>query len=422
MNALGKLAAFAWIGCVTQLAQAAEPSAPEPSPAPAAQRAPAQVSVRSVAKLAAERSPEVAIGRATVTASRSGMLGGRLTPLGNPQIEVTAQKGAQGVTKDVAIDAALWVPVEIGGQNSGRATEANDFVALNEALLAQARAHAMGEAVRAYGSLEVAERRYEVVLDIVKDAKREAEVYQARLAAGDTIVRDAAMVSVEVARHEVLLAEIRGDLVRHKNELLRLTGQEVGSVPMSEPIPADFSPTNYSEGAIDRSPQVQVGRAVAKFYGSSKERYRREGRTPLAFGLIGGRGDQGEARLGGGLSYTLPVFRSNQVEQARAEAERTRALAEVSVRREVLRAQVASGKNELHEMRAALQILTDQALPAAERALAAADATYRAGKGDWLAVLLSRRELSTLLLKRLDLTAKGWLILGELVEITGELP
>ena len=78
--------------------------------------------------------------------------------------------------------------------------------------------------------------------------------------------------------------------------------------------------------------------------------------------------------------------------------------------------------SELSELGRAFEIVTHTALPAAERALAAAKETYRVGKGDMLSVLVSRRDFSALSLRRLEILDKSWQLLGDLVEITGELP
>ncbi|HEX2672352.1 MAG TPA: hypothetical protein VHM25_15835, partial [Polyangiaceae bacterium] len=125
---------------------------------------------------------------------------------------------------------------------------------------------------------------------------------------------------------------------------------------------------------------------------------------------------------GGGLAYAFPTFRANQGERARADAERVRALDELSLRRELFARRAVLLTSELAELGRAFEIVTHAALPAAERALAAASETYRVGKGDLLSVLVSRRDFSALSLRRLEILDKSWQLLGDLVEITGELP
>jgi hypothetical protein len=219
-------------------------------------------------KLARERAPDVALGRAALTASRSSYASANLAPVGNPFLEVKADRGTQGVTKDITIDASVWVPVELAGQKQGRGREARDYVRLHEAWLQQARAIATGRTVRAYGALAVATTRARVLGEILTVARAEAEHYAARLAAGDATERDAALAALEEARHEVLLSEAHSDVVRSSGELTELTGWSMStetvldaSVPTLEPtarrvsapasatLSRSFAPTNPSEPA-----------------------------------------------------------------------------------------------------------------------------------------------------------------------------
>jgi cobalt-zinc-cadmium efflux system outer membrane protein len=398
------------------VAKAAVPALPDE---PALEAMP---SLAAVVNLAAQQAPEMELGRAALTASRASQVSARLAPVGNPLLEVTAQRGSRGVTRDVMVEGALWLPLEISGQRSSRKLEASDYIALHEVSLAATRASVMAQAVRAYGELSVAEMRYEVVSALVRDTRAEADFYAQRLERGDAIARDAAMASVEFAKNQVLLGESHADVLRYRAELRRLTGHSLTLTDPTFTVPPEFATQRFQQVQSERAPPVLVSLAEARYFASARERYRKEGRGPLSVGVIGGRGDYGEVRVGGGLSYALPFFRSNQVEQARAEAERVRALREGSIRREVIRARIAAALVELEQLRRALELLRVTALPAAERALAAAIETQRAGKADWLGVLVSRRDLSGLRLRSLELTEKGWLLLSELVEATGELP
>lgn len=373
-------------------------------------------------KLARERAPDVALGRAALTASRSSYASAELAPVGNPFLEVKADRGTLGVTKDIAIDASVWLPVELAGQKQGRGREARDYVRLHEALLEQARAVATGRTVRAYGALAVATTRARVLEEILAVARAEADHYTARLAAGDATERDAALAALEAARHEVLLSEARSDVIRSSGELVELTGWSMRPGTALDENAPELTPRRPLTAEGTRTPTTIALEEQARYYGSAAERIRKEAWTPLAIGVTGGRGDYGEARFGAGVGYAFPVFRSNQPERARAEAERARSLEELSLRRELIARRIGLVERELVEVSRALTLVTSSALPAATRAVSAATETHRAGKGDWLSVLVSRRDLSALSLRRLELLDKSWSLLGELAEMTGESP
>jgi outer membrane protein TolC len=370
---------------------------------------------------AKERAPEVSVAEASLVSSRSARENARLASIGNPYLEVTAERGNQDVTKDVAVNGALWLPLEVSGQSRSRGREAEAFVSLHAALLEQARAHAAARVVRAYGAAVVARQRSTVLSDLLKDARAEAELMAERLKRGDAVRPDASLAAVEAARHEAMLAENGADLARAMGQLNELIGSY--DTEALDPVPP---PSLGGRAAghlrIDVSPRSRSLAAEARFYAASAARSRREGQGMLSVGLVAGRGDYGETRLGGGLAYAFPMFRSNRPESARAAAESSRALTEKSVHEALALRRLRLLEAEQRELTNALSVLTNVALPAAKDAVQSVKETYAAGKTELLAVLLSRRELSTLALRRLDLFERSWLLVADYVEITGELP
>ena len=401
--------------CIVALATASVRAEDKPTAAAGDARA----ELRQLIEAAKQQAPEVSLARASLTSSRSALENGRLSPFGNPFLEVTAERGAKNVTQDVAINGALWLPIELSGQRQSRKREADDFVLLHGAIVEQARARAAARVVRAYGSSVVAAERAAVLSELLASARAEADLIAERVKNGDAIARDASMAAVEAARHEVMLAETRAELLRARGELSEVLGREAPdtSQRVMPPALADFRAAN-----LEKTPQAQALLAEARFFSSSAERWRREGQTPLSVGLVAGRGDYGETRLGGGLAYALPLFRANRPERARATAESLRALAERRVQQSVASRRLKLLALEQEQLSRALTTLTQSALPAAQLAVSAVQETYAAGKAEMLAVLLSRRELSSLSLRRLELLEQGWLLVSEYVEITGELP
>lgn len=377
--------------------------------------------LRALIAIAKQKAPEVARAKASLTSSRSALENGRMAPLLNPYLEVTADRGNKSVTKDVAINGILWLPVELAGQRGSRGREAEDFVSLHAALVEQARASVAARVVQAYGMSAVAAERRAVLSELLTSARAEAELMAERVKAGDAIARDASLSAVEAARHEVMLAETQAELLRAEGELSELLGSQEPTQVAPSPPPA-LSAEDFRAVKLDHTPQARALRAEAKFYTSSAERLGKEGQSALSLGLSAGRGDFGETRLGGGLAYAFPVFRANRPERARAVAESSRALEEKRVSETVAGRRLKLLQLEQEQLARAIDVLTSTALPAAERAVSAVQETYAAGKAEMLAVLLSRRELSALSLRRLELLERNWLLVSEYVEITGELP
>jgi outer membrane protein, heavy metal efflux system len=376
--------------------------------------------LRQLIDAAKQHAPEVALANASLTSSRSALENGRMAPLGNPYLEVIADRGNKNATKDVQVIGTLWLPVELSGQRGSRGREARDFVSLHAAWVDRARAGAAARVIRAFGFTNVAAERMAVLSELLTSARAESDAINERVRSGDAIQRDASMAAVEAARHDVMLAETRAQLLHAQSELAELVGRDVPEA--LSPMPPPTLATRDFQVKLATTPTSQALGAESRFYTSSAERLKREGQSPLSVGLLAGRGDLGETRLGGGLAYAFPVFRANRPERARAAAESSRALAEKRVHEAVASRRLKLLEAEQEQLSRAMTTLTGTALPAAQLAVSAVQETYRAGKAEMLAVLLARRELSALSLRRLELLEQNWLLVSEYVEITGELP
>jgi cobalt-zinc-cadmium efflux system outer membrane protein len=61
-------------------------------------------------------------------------------------------------------------------------------------------------------------------------------------------------------------------------------------------------------------------------------------------------------------------------------------------------------------------------LPANERLVEAATASWRAGKSELVQVVIARRDLASARLRRLDLVETIWRMYGDIAAVMGELP
>jgi cobalt-zinc-cadmium efflux system outer membrane protein len=362
-------------------------------------------------------SPLVQLGRADVLTAKAGYAGSRLAPVGNPYVELLAERPLTSGPRYVGVGASMWVPVELFGQRSRRIAETDALVVWSETGLAHRRALAVGEAIRGFGAAAVFEQRLGVIGELMDVATAEAEMYEARRAEGDATIQDGRLARVEVARYAVLKEEARADLVVALSGLGRLAGARFERAPRGVLRPPEHL---AAPARVDESPALAVPRSAASYYSRVGERAETEGLGSVSLIVSGGRNDFGEARIGGGVGYAFPVLRRNQGEVARAEAERGRALTEVGVLQKALTTQLNALRAELGQVRSALSVLDETAVPAASAAVDAAVAMREAGKGEHLLVLTSRRDLALLRLRKLDLVQREWDVVGAIVAITGK--
>jgi cobalt-zinc-cadmium efflux system outer membrane protein len=340
-------------------------------------------------------------------------------PLANPYLEFTIDTatGSNSAGREPNILAQLWLPIELFGQRGRRIEETDAAVHVTERSLELGKALSTGEAVRAYGAVVVGAARLKVLGELMEVSRSEAKSYEERYSAGDATIQDANLSRVDLARYGVLLEEAKGDAAAAFYELNRLTGATY-ALPPDTPLrpPQVDVKVNY-----DDLPAVKTPRAEAEYHARVQQRYKRESWGPMSLILIGGRDDLGAGKFGGGIGYTFPIVRHNQGEKARAEAEQARALVESQVNRSLVESRLNALGIELTQIRSALDMLRDQGEPAALAAVESATAMRRAGKGELLAVLTSRRDLALVQLRRLELATREWNLLAELTAITGRL-
>lgn len=377
-------------------------------------------SLARVIELARKQSPAVSVARADVDVGKASLVGARLHPLTNPYLEVFSDRGAENATRDVTVTSNLWLPVEVSGQREKREASARALVDWRRAELNATRAVAVADAVRAYGQLVVADARIRTLAELADVAREESAYYQGRLDSGDATMADAKLAELELAKHLVALAEGRADRARALTAVGLATGATYTAGPSAGPEPP--APKGAPPKKAASLPTVKASEAQALYHAREKDRQAAEAHVPLNLIVTVGRGDAGELRLGGGISWTFPVLRRNQGEQAEADANRRKALLERDLKKRAAKVTVEGLARERAQVRKAIEAITTIAEPAAQAAVDAAVATQRAGKGDLLRVLSARRDLALLKARRLELLQREWTIVGDVVALTGDLP
>jgi cobalt-zinc-cadmium efflux system outer membrane protein len=177
-----------------------------------------------------------------------------------------------------------------------------------------------------------------------------------------------------------------------------------------------------AQAAVERSPLLKSLESETLYYERQRERAERDRSPPLTAILTAGRGELGDARVGGGLGWTVPVLRRNQGEIARAVAEEGRTNAERASWSMVLRSRVRADAEEYRQTLEAVGSLDSAGLPAAALVADATRAAFQAGKTELIRVINARRDLAVARSRRLDLVLSAWAAYGDLASILGDLP
>lgn len=178
----------------------------------------------------------------------------------------------------------------------------------------------------------------------------------------------------------------------------------------------------YLETMIAQSPTLKALDREARHFELQAERAEAERSLPVSLVIMGGRGELGEARVGGGLAWTFPTLRRNEGEIARARAEEARARMLRPSVAHTLQSQAQAAYAEYWASRRAVDALDRVGIPASVRVVDATLESFRAGKLELVRVLNARRDLSGARGRRLDLLSTAWRAYGDLAALRGEQP
>ena len=373
---------------------------------------------------AQSQAPAAIDARGAARVAHALEVGARVSPIGNPSLEVTADRGRY--TRGTQVLASLSLPVEVQGQRAARISEWQQLVSWKYAELEGTLARTLSDTVFAYGDVRVARARLALAESGEAYAKAEAEAYARRLTAGDATVYDVSVAESELSRWSQLRAAESAAFAQS----LAQFGELIGGAPVPPPateavLPPQLRRSLPSAGFdnwLTSSPALRALGAESLYWQASGERMKKEAWAPVNLILTGGRGDLGESRFGAGLAVSLPATRRNQGEQARAASEGARSSAVRNSLRAAIGHRVRGAVESFRIAVAGAAELDSSGIPSAERVVSNAAEAQKAGKGEPIRVLIARRDLAAAQARRLELVHLAWSSYAELAAIKGELP
>jgi cobalt-zinc-cadmium efflux system outer membrane protein len=378
-------------------------------------------------ELARTRALVVADAEAEVGVARAQAVGARASAFGNPYVDVQVEQGLhRDPNQQLQVLAYAYFPVDLTGQRGARIEEAGKLERWRELGVVDARGVASGEAVAAYGEVLVGFARIAEATNGEQTARDEGKYFAGRLEAKDTTVYEKALADAEVARWVQSRAEALLRVSQARARFAQVTGSDTELPPPAAEVVPPRLRAPWDDAAIarvvDRAPLIVRLAAERTYWEASSERYKAERIPPVAFELIGGRGELGEVRVGGGAVVTFPVARRFQGEIARAEQGRSSAQARLSLYRGVVEARLRAARDAVLVVDKTLAELDASGMPALELAVSSSVEGFRLGKIEITRVLLARRDLALAHARRLDLIEAGWRAYAELTMLSGDLP
>ena len=351
----------------------------------------------------------------------SGMI-----PISNPYLEVFFLKSLDSTTqKDVAIDANLWLPIELSNQRGKRLDEAESLTNWRKAGLAHTVAATQGDVIENYGKALAEAARVKALSEMTDVATQQARYFKERLAAQDATIKDSSLSELQEAQFSMQESQSRAALTQALVALSMYTGGQPFDAPRVEQI-TDLSPPALPEidldGWLERSPEIVQLNAEIAYYAKKADLVSRSAQEPVSFILSAARGDAGDARLGGGLAWTFPVARRNPIDRADADNNRLNAIQRRTSEMTILKVRLEGHLLHWRQLSKAITQARETAIPAAQTAINASEQLVIAGKGDLIPLLTARKTMLELEMQLLDLVEIQWHTLAEIVRLTGKLP
>lgn len=348
-------------------------------------------------RLAQADNPDVRALAAETAAAKARLAGASLLLQGNPTVTATAgpRSSPAGKSRDETLQ--VLQPLEIAGQRGARIQAAQAALDAAEARLQALRANMAASARESFGSALAAEQRVRLAAEALAVAQQGVAAAQERFEAGA-----AALLEVNTARVEFgRMARDRGDAERRSAEALAELHLLLGLDPAEAVLlqgelraeePAADEATLIEQALANRAEIAASRRALDAAHAEARLAARERIPTPR-IGASYSREEESDTKIVQGvLSFDLPLFNRNQAARGVAAARITQLDTALEATRRRVRQEVLTAVARLRAARAAADGFASDVVKAMQENMELGTESYRAGKIDFLQLLLIRRQ------------------------------
>lgn len=376
-----------------------------------------------VIELARTRAPAVRIAETRVDEARGKLVGARVLLPENPALEVMAgPRWANSRTTD--LEALLAVPIQLGGRRDKRIAVASASVDRDTQLARDAQRMTVGVALAAYYHALLATSRVGLARDRKVLADDLLKTANERRSAGDVAQLEVNLAAAEVARAESEILSAEASLARARADLAINLGLGPESAFEVEGRLDDRSAFDALLATPQAGERADVLAARAEVAGTQSDVALSDAlRLPeLSFRVGYKREGEGTDIVLGGFAISLPLFERGQGARAEARARGRRAMVELEVRQTSVAVESEAARAAYQTAVAAVQRLTEKALPLATQNEGMARESYRVGKINLATLLLVRREALDTRREHLERQLEAALAGVDLTVAVGALP
>ncbi|HTU56884.1 MAG TPA: TolC family protein, partial [Polyangiales bacterium] len=358
------------------------------------------LSLKEAVQLAQQQNFELRSTAKEVDVAKSRVAGASVLLKDNPVLAISVGPRTNVSGRSLDYGAQLTQQIEIAGQRGARIDAAESSLRASNAQLAATRAVITARVRTQFGrTLAMAERvrLAEEALVIVREGKTAAEE---RLRAGAATQLELNTADVEQGRALRLRSEAQGAYAEALAELQFLVGLDPSQpvTPVGElktgTAEAAGAPTNLIQHAIAARPELQEAKAAADSAKAEEQLASREWVPSPRIGASVNREEESRTTIIQGiLSIDVPVFNRNAGPRGITKARTQQALTRLSATEHRIKQDVVRALARLQAARAAVDGYTSSVVSAMQQNMELVVESYRAGKIDFLQLIVIRRQV-----------------------------
>lgn len=347
--------------------------------------------------LALERSPRLIAQKAEVASAQAQLSGASLLAQTNPALQAAVGprfRGAESTLIDVNV--GISQQLELFGQRGARKDAAAATVSASKARMAALQVDLAAEVREAFGKALAVEQELQLARDALALAEEGRQAAEERLKAGAASRIEVNTARVELGRAQKERARAEQQRTQTLAELRLLLGLE----PTEELAPQGALPTEASslpalaelmQQATAQRADLKAATAEVEAAEAEVRLARKEALPRPSLGISYGR-EEGNDIIQGTLGIDLPLFNRNQAAKGISSARERAARETLAATERFVRSEVELAFNRYRTAQAGAAVFGGDVLAALQENLKLVTEAYRAGKVDFLQLLIIRRE------------------------------
>lgn len=346
--------------------------------------------------LALERSPRLISAQAEAAAARARLQGASLLLQANPQLQGAVGPRLRAGDNSVDVGLGISQQLEVFGQPGARRAAAAESLTASQARLEALRVELAAEVRVAFARALAAEQSVRLADEARTLAEQSLKAAEERLTAGAASRIEVNTSRVEMGRasreralaaqrRTVALGELRLLLGVEPSDELVLEGGLRAGAATAQPVEP------LLERALAQRPEVKAARSELEAARAEAKLAAREALPNPSLGVSYSR-EEGADIIQGTLGIELPLFNRNQAARGVSAARVVQGEAALRATERLVRLEVGLALERYRAASAAAEAFSEEVLAALQQNLELVNEAYRAGKVDFLELLVIRRE------------------------------